>query len=121
MKITKSEIKKAQNDINFWYIDGKQKEFVYRDLVKNHNIKLLDVVNIQRGVKKLNESAIKKGYRLKENGDVFLDMSFVIRPHTKLFEPTKTKNIYKVLKDDVEVIVTKQEYVFLYGILNNII
>ena len=95
MKITKNDIKNAQKDINFFYIDGKPKEFIYRDLVKNNNIKLLDVISIERRVKKLNEKAIKKGYRLKENGDVFLDMSFVIRPQSKLFEPTRQKNIYK--------------------------
>jgi hypothetical protein len=121
MNITNSEIKNAQKDINFFYIDGKPKEFIYRDLVKNHNIKLLDIISIERGVKKLNEKAIKKGYRLKENGDVFLDMSLVLRPHSKLFEPTRQKNIYKVLKDGMEIEVKKQEYILLYGILNYII
>ena len=121
MKITKNDIKNAQKDINFLYIDGKQKEFIYRELTKKHEIKLLDVASIERGVKKLNDKAIKNGYRLKENGDVFLDMSFVLRPHSKLFEPTRKKNIYKVLKDGVEIEVKKQEYILLYGILNNII
>jgi len=121
MKITKNDIKNAQKDINFFYIDGKPKEFIYRELTKKHEIKLLDVVSIERGVKKLNEKAIKKGYRLKENGDVFLDMSLVLRPHYKLFEPTRQKNIYKVLKDGVEIEVKKQEYILFYGILNNII
>jgi len=119
--ITNNEIKKTQEAINFWYVDGKQKEWIYKDLVNKHNIKLIDVVSIQRGIKILNEKAIKKGYTLKANGDVFLGMSMILKPKANLFEPTRTRNIYKVLKDGVEIVVTKQEYILLYGILNKII
>jgi hypothetical protein len=80
----------------------------------------LPVISIKRNEKRLTEQAIKEGYKLKGD-DVFLDMSLVLHPSPKLFEPTKTKNIYKVLKNGTEIVVSKNEYLLLYGIINNII
>jgi hypothetical protein len=120
---TKTDFQKATESLSF-----------YKDIETNKtdadfyiaNLNLFKLLPIETIKKDKNNLTIKKEYQKRffiKNGNVF-DINnncLVLYPDSKIFEPTKTKNIYKVEYKNKTFITRKNTYIFIYGLQNNII